>query len=43
MFWCRFDPCPCPHLGLGDLKPEKLKNTFLKTVYKTKEVQQVAY
>jgi len=26
-------------LGLGGLKYSKLKNTFLKTVYKTKDVQ----
>jgi len=30
------------HLGLRGLKPEKLMDTFLKTVYKTKDVQQVA-
>jgi len=29
-------------LGLGGPKYSKLKNTFLKTVYKTKDVQQVA-
>jgi len=41
-FWCRFDPCSLPHLSLKGLKPLKLKNTFLKTVHKTKDVQQVA-
>jgi len=40
-FWCRFDPHPSP-LGLRGLKPYELKDKFLKTVYKTKDVQQVA-
>jgi len=28
-------------MGLGGLKHKKLKETFLKTVYKTKDFQQV--
>jgi len=34
-------PAPSP-LGLGGLKYKKLKETFLKTIYETKDVQQVA-
>jgi len=36
-FWFRFDPPYHPHLGLG--VPKTLNMTFLKTVYKTKDVQ----
>jgi len=33
---------PCPLPCLGGLRPYKLKDTFLKTVYRTKDVQQDA-
>jgi len=41
-FWCRCDPHLLSNLCLGGLKPKKLKNTFLNTVYKTKKFHQVA-
>jgi len=34
-------PVTSPPLGLGELKLQKLKDIFLKTVYNTKDVQQV--
>jgi len=41
-FWCRFDPNSIPLSLGGGLKHKNMKETFLKTVCKSKDVQQVA-
>jgi len=41
-FGAGLTPALSTHLGLGDLRLFKLKNTFLKTVHKTKYVQLAA-